>query len=480
MPYFIAQLGILLLLLCACQTHQTAETTAEITEVMKTLPKKWEQLKRNEQQDFVRIESFEKPSARLELAYSTYQNAWLLRFYLPEGKSLWRILQIQQSKNQYEFYLEQEDSDKRAQIKCTQYTENESIFVWSGSLDFFKSETRYFTAYENLQRFEPIYDSKQIAKPNTERHGEWLFLEGQIGDETRKTAAYICIKDRENVPQFLKGVYFYEKFWRDLYLEYKPQNLSDTSTAWEIYEYPAIQSERLSGVFRGYIDESYRFAGKWVSTAKKQELAFYFEEKNTWNYEVQDFLSRYESGDGSAICIYYPQLIDLQSEEPHFNQEIIRRQVEAWKKEFFAVEDAKPKFQNCDIEINYHLLRADRQYISLIFYIKQQNKKLDILSMNYDLKVDSLITLSDIFQTESPHFQKRLQNLINKQIQIETEKQNRNQILYDKAAALRNVNFLPQNLRLMLYDTDKRSFFPIYIAYKDLEDFRKPNFILLK
>jgi hypothetical protein len=464
-----------LLLACCTSNVERYETAESLEGLLATFPKTWYLLtpkSLSAESGLYIVEPYEGQPTHLffrkEQSASAYPWALVWKRGLEYGKLPIRYVELEKHSDTWRFFFD----GHTLECHWDRQADRAHWRVLSASSPILLPADTLFThLWDNYQTWRERGDGLRAGK----EQGEWIALRGRI-EPDHNTYAYICLGEQDEVPIFLKGVYFYEKFWRDLYLEnvIDPTfQTSDTLINWHLQERAAVDAQRISGVFKGTTDYLYNFKGKWQSREDSSRILTFAWSEEILPFRVENHVETFELPDESRLCIQYPQLAALADTAltAHFNDSIIKKQVLNWQREFLAQKTWWKSYGDCQISINYHLFWANKNLISLLFYIRQGTNRTEYLAINYSLQDRKMIALEQLFEKES--FEERVRLRSRRHVEVEEQRQHTTLAPYDTLTLFNNYNFLPANLRLTLYSREQNKFFPIYIPYKDLRFYLK-------
>jgi hypothetical protein len=477
-------LGLLLLLLSACQNHiETYESPTEMTRFFNQFPRHWKLLqKRGNPPTWYLFEPYEgqttqfffhpTASSQAEKGASFWEMTW--RSGLEHSQLSLQKIERNTQTEEILFYLGTPPHQQILKYQ-TQSAVPHQTAIWqeiTGKTKLLNKTDSLFTA--DFDKFEVWRESGERILVGKEQ-GEWIALKGKI-EPDYATYAYICLSEQEGQPFFMKGVYFYEKFWRDLYLENaldKNFQRRDSVLDWHLQERAAVDAERVSGIFRGQTDYAYNFRGKWQSVEDSSRVLAFEWREEMLPFRLENHVELFRLPDQTQLCIQYPYLTGIEDSVllQNFNDSFIAKQIAQWQQEFLAEKAFWKSYGDCQISIDYHVLFANENLISLFFYLRQGKKRTEYFSFNYSLKDKKLLHLDDLFHQES--FEERVRLRSKRHVEVEEQRQKTVLAPYDSLTLFNNYNFLPTNLRLMLYSREQNRFFPIYIPYKDLRFYLK-------
>ncbi len=472
-----------LFIFSSCSSSDEFEKPKEIAEAIKNLPKEWFLLTEKEGRKIL-IDPYEGMNPTFKFEYDLGNENMQIRYQANLTQRTWLVQKLIKDENTYTFYLLENGGNTTTRLTYSQTT-HPAVGNW-------KEPSAVFLPYKNTfftwdkQPFEKQKQQNTAISTQWER-GEWLRMKGTIEGKEYSLWAYICVTADVSAPQFQRGVYFYDTFWRDIYLEnasdYKNSSITkeNEKIKWVIEERAALDAENISGHFQGSVDYDYNFKGVWESAKTNQKLDFLYKEK-ILPYSLENHIKHFKTSDGSSLCIYYPQITGIENEDvlKNFNETYIKSHVNAWQKEFLAkIDTTVSQNRNCDIEINYNILFANKNLISGLFFMRQGSKRTEYVAFNYDLKKNEVFRLNHLFDTEidkkNPQnsFEARIHLRAKRHVEVESQRHQMEFEPYDSLTVLEHYNFLPDNLRLTLYSRSQKRFFPIYIPYKDLRAYIK-------
>lgn len=471
-------------ILASCSSDEF-EKPKEIAKAVEKLPKEWFLLTEKEGKRIL-IEPYEGMNPTFKFEYDLVNERMQIRYQANLTQRVWLVQKLIKKENTYTFFLLENGGNTTTRLTYSQ-TSHPAVGSWQEPSAVFLPYKNAYFAWDK-RPFEKQNQQSTAISTQWER-GEWLRMKGTIEGKEYALWAYICITADVSSPQFQRGVYFYDTFWRDIYLEnatdYKntknPKSDKNKQFEWIIEERAALDAETISGYFKGSVDYEYNFKGVWESAKTNQKLDFLYEEK-ILPYSLENHIKRFKTSDGSSLCMYYPQITGIESEDVlrDFNETYIKSHVNAWQKEFLAkIDTTGSQNRNCDIEINYNILFANKNLISGLFFIRQGSKRTEYVAFNYDLKKNEVFRLNHLFNTEidekNPEnsFEARIYSRAKRHVEVESDRHQMQFEPYDSLTVLEHYNFLPDNLRLTLYSRSQKRFFPIYIPYKDLRAYIK-------
>lgn len=472
---------VLLFLLASCSSNEF-EKPKEIAKVIEDFPKEWFLLTERDGKRIL-VEPYEGLNPTFKFEYDLANERMQIRYQANLTQRVWLIQKLIKQENTYIFYLLEDGGNTTTRLTYSQ-TSHPAVGKWQESAAVFLPYKKAYFVWDKTP-FEKQEQQNTSISTQWER-GEWLRLKGTIEGKEYSLWAYVCVTADVSSPQFQRGVYFYDTFWRDIYLEnatdYESHSADENKEfEWIIEERAALDAETISGYFKGAVDYDYNFKGVWESAKTNQKLDFDYEEK-ILPYSLENHIKHFKTSDGSSMCVYYPQITGIKEEEvlKDFNETYIKSHVNAWQKEFLAKLDTTvTKNRNCDVEINYNILFANKNLISGLFFIRQGSKRTEYVAFNYNLKKNEVFRLNHLFETKvdkkNPQnsFEARIYSRAKRHVEVESERHQMEFEPYDSLTVLEHYNFLPDNLRLTLYSRSQKRFFPIYIPYKDLRAYIK-------
>lgn len=465
----------------SCSSNEF-EKPKEMAKAIEKLPKEWFLLSEKNGKR-VLIEPYEGLNPTFKFEYDLSNERMQIRYQANLTQRVWLIQKLIKEENSYTFYLLEDGGNTTTRLTYSQ-TSHPAVGRWQEpSAVFLPYKNAYFVW--DKTPFEKQEQQNTTISTQWER-GEWLRMKGTIEGKDYSLWAYVCVTADVSSPQFQRGVYFYDTFWRDIYLEnatnYESHSADENEEfEWIIEERAALDAETVSGYFKGSVDYDYNFKGVWESAKTNQSLDFNYQEK-ILPYSLENHIKRFKTSDGSSLCVYYPQITGIKDEKvlTDFNETYIKSHVNAWQKEFLAKLDTTiSQNRNCDIEINYNILFANKNLISGLFFIRQGSKRTEYVAFNYNLKNNEVFRLNDLFETKTDKknpqnsFEARIRLRAKRHVEVESERHQMEFEPYDSLTVLEHYNFLPDNLRLTLYSRSQKRFFPIYIPYKDLRAYIK-------